>query len=485
MSARPDPAVENEPTQRLRPGAVTTGGMLFMAVAATAPLTALSSNVSLSVALGSGGATVGFLLGVGALMALFAVGYIVLTRYVTEAGAYAAFVEFGLGRSAGAAIAFIAVLAYNLAATGMIVATGYFAALTVEDAIPLQLPWFAWSALALAVITFLGVRGVEIAQRVTTVISLAQFAIIAVLGIAVLTQRPQGWAAAASTVVPTDLLSTGATLTIVFCLVSFGGFEATAVYGEEAAAPRRSIRNATYLGLAMLVSVFALSTWSLVAAYDDPIAAAAQDPGSLVGRTAALFLGAWSGPVLNALVTVSFLAAGVAFHSMACRYMFSLGRSGLLPRGLARTHPRHGTPYRGSAVQVAVTILVILPFALTGGDPLATMFPAFSGITSLALVIMMFGCCASLVVASLRGRVVEGWWQTILAPSAAGLGMLGCISLIVANYSGITGSDSPIVAAAPAVLVLVAGYGALRRRRLDTRSRSEARPLLLTRPGRP
>lgn len=442
-----------------------------MAVAATAPLTALSSNISLSVALGSGAATIGLLLGVGALMAVFAVGYIVLTRYVTEAGAYAAFVEFGLGRSAGAAIAFVAVLAYNLAATGMVVATGYFAALTFGDAVPL--PWFAWSAVALAVIMFLGVRGVEIAQRVTTIISLAQFSIIAVLAVAVLAQRPHGWAAAATTVVPTDVVSAAAALTIVFCLVSFGGFEATAVYGEEAAAPRRSILNATYLGLALLVVVFVVSTWTLVAAHDEPIAVAAQDPGSFVSTTAALFLGTWTGPVLNALVTMSFLAAGVAFHTMACRYMFSLGRSGLLPPSLAHTHHRHGTPYRGSVVQVVVTALVILPFAVTGGDPLITMFPAFSGITSLALVIMMFGCCASLIVAARRGRVTESRWQTILAPSVAGLGLLGCIALIVMNYSGITGSDSPLVAAAPTVLVLFAGYGVLRRRRLDAGTRPD------------
>ena len=58
---------------RLRGGTVSTTGMIFLVVAATAPLTALSSNISISIGLGAGTETVGYLAIVGALLALFSI----------------------------------------------------------------------------------------------------------------------------------------------------------------------------------------------------------------------------------------------------------------------------------------------------------------------------------------------------------------------------------------------------------------------------
>ncbi|GAA5040779.1 APC family permease [Thermocatellispora tengchongensis] len=438
-------------------------GMVFMVIAATAPLTAMASNMSLSLGFGVGAGSVGLLLLTGALLAVFAVGYVVLTRYVTNAGAYYAFIGFGLGRETGAAAAFVATLAYNLAAGGMIAATGYFADIAVTSYLGVDLPWYAYGAVALVITFFLGLRGVEMAQRVTSVISVAQFGIILLLGLAILVGRPGGWSL--SVLSPGEMFSGNVAMTLVFCLLCFGGFEATAIYGEEAHAPRRAIRVATYLGLALLVVVFAFSTWSLAAAYGDVKSAAGEDPGSLVFRAANLYLGEWSGPLFSALVAFSFLAAAVAFHNMSTRYMFALGRARLLPVFLARVHDRHGTPYLSTYVQVAITLVMLVPFAASGADPIVNLFPAVSGITSLSLLTLMLGCCVSVAVAALRGKVTERWWETVLAPAVAGSGVLAITVIVVANYQAVTGSDSPLVALMPALPVLAALYGVLVSRR--------------------
>lgn len=454
-------------TTGLRAGAIGAAGMTFMVVAATAPLTAMSSNIALSLGFGVGAATTAVILIVGALLAVFAVGYLVLSRHVTNAAAYQAFVQFGLGRTAGAATAFVAALAYVIATTGMIAATGYFGALTISALTGLAVPWWALSAIALVLVYGLGVRGLEIGGRVTTAVSLLQFVVIVALAVAVLVRRPHGWSTEVFS--PVAAAGPGIALTVVFVLLCFGGFEAAAAYGEEARAARRSIAIATAGSLALLVAVFALGTWTLSAAVDDVRALAVADPGGLVVTVAARYLGPWSGPCLAGLVTISFLAAGVAFGNLATRYLFALGRAGLLPTRLAVVHPRWSSPLAGCRVLAVAAIVVLVPFAALGLDPIVALFPALSGITALALVLMLTGCCASTVVAALRGKLSESRWATIVAPTAAGLTLLGALVLVVVQYDQVTGSDAIVVRLMPLSLLIAALWGALAVRRAPAR----------------
>ncbi|MEV5807227.1 APC family permease [Streptomyces parvulus] len=448
---------------RLRGNSIGALGMTSLAVAATAPLTAMTSNVSLSLGFGVGAGTVGLMLVVGALLAVFAVGYVVLSRYVTNAGAYYAFISYGLGRATGSAGALVAALAYNLASAGMIAATGYFTNIAVTSYGGPSVPWWAYGAAALAITFFLGVRGVDVAQVVTALIAVVQFAAILLLGVAVLVRSPENWSA--EVFAPSEMFHGNVALTLVFCLLCFGGFEATAIYGEEAKAPRRSIKIATYAALLILLLVFCFSTWSLTAAFDDVQGEAAKDPGALVFTAATVYLGDWAGSLLSALVSLSFLASAVAFHNMAARYMFSLGRPGLLPGFLCRVHHRHGTPHAAAYTQAALSLLVLIPFVIAEADPITNLFPAVSGITSLALLALMAGCCASVVSAALRGRLTESRWATVVAPGIAGLGILAIAVIVVTKYRDVTGSDSLAVALMPVLPVAAALYGAFASRR--------------------
>jgi amino acid transporter len=438
-------------------------GLTFMVVAAAAPLTAMASNISISLAFGVGGGTVGLLVLVAALLAVFASAYVALSRHVVNAGAYYAFIGFGLGGSAGAGAAFVATVAYNLAAGGMIAATGYFADVTAMAYLDLDLPWYLYGLFALVLTAYLGRRGVEITQRFTTGISLLQFVVIVALGVAVLFQRPEGWSLGVFG--SSQMFEGNVAMTLVFCILSFVGFEATAIYGEEAKAARRSIRVATYTSIALLVAVFVFSTWSIVAAFDDVKAEAAADPGSLVFRTADIYLGSWSGGALSTMVTVSFLASGIAFHNMAARYHFSLARAGMLPQVCARVHDRFGTPHWSSGLQIAISFVMLVPFVLVGADPILNLFPAVSGITSISLTSLMIGCCLSILVAGVRGLLPESRWATVMAPSIAGAGLTAILAIILLNYEQVTGSTELIIALMPLIPLAAAIYGAVAFRR--------------------
>lgn len=454
-----DSADPRTSTPQLRRGSIGAFGLTFMVVAAAAPLTAMASNISLSLGFGVGGGTVGLLLIVAALLTVFASAYVALSRHVLNAGAYYAFIGHGLGGSAGAGAAFVATVAYNLAAGGMIAATGYFADITAINYFDVDLPWWHYGIVALALTAVLGRRGVDITQWFTTCISLLQFAVLALLGIAIAFQRPSGWSL--EVVSPAAMFEGNVAMTLVFCVLSFVGFEATAIYGEEAKAARRSIRVATYSSIALLVGVFVFSTWSIASAYADVKAAAAADPGSLVFRTADVYLGSWSGGILSGLVTVSFLASGVAFHNMAARYHFSLARAGMLPGRLSRVHDVHGTPHVSSAAQCTVSVVMLVPFVVVGADPILNLFPAVSGITSISLTSLMLGCCVSILVAARRGLLPEGVWATVVAPTVAAVGLAVILAIILANYQEVTGSTEKIIAFMPVIPLAAAVYGAI------------------------
>lgn len=59
---------------------------------------------------------------------------------------------YGLGRTVGAATAFIAGIAYNMATIAMVAATGYFAKVTVSQYLSLDLAWYWYTLAALAVV---------------------------------------------------------------------------------------------------------------------------------------------------------------------------------------------------------------------------------------------------------------------------------------------------------------------------------------------
>ncbi len=434
-----DPAsTGTRPAGGLRRGSIGVAGMVFMVVAATAPLTAMASNLSLSLGFGAGAGTLGWIVLIGLLLVVFTSGYVALARTVVSAGAYHAYISHGLGPAAGGAAAFVAGIAYNLACAGMIVAAGFFTDLTLATYAGVDLHWSVYSVVVLGLVWLSGYSGIGIASRLTTVVSLAQFVLLGALSVAVLLQRPGGFVVDGFT--PSATFSGGFALTAVFVLLSFAGYEAAAAYGEECNAPGRKIKQATYLALGLLVLVFLISTWTMVAAYEDVAATAGADPGGALNGVADRYLGSFAGAVISGIVAFSFIAAAVSFHNLSTRYMFALGRAGLLPQALGRTHPVRSTPHVAVGVQLVIDVAIIVPFAAGGADPLSALFPAISGVTSLALIALMATCSLSAVVASVRGTLSGSVLATRIFPTVAGIGLLAVGVLIVANYQQITGS---------------------------------------------
>ncbi|MBB4660571.1 APC family permease [Conexibacter arvalis] len=468
-------ALPRAPRRTLMQNAIAYPGMVFMIVAITAPLTTIASSYSLSLGFGVGPGTIALTIAMAAVLAIFAAGYVAISRHVVNAGASYAFVAYGLGRRVGAATAMVLFIAYNLAAASMTAGAGYFAVLFGQQYLSLDLPWWVYAGGVWAVVAACGFRGLLDTKRVIAVLSCVGFAILLAVGIAVLVQDHPTTPSVGVGTWP----STGAiAFTLAMIAVSFAGFESVASYGEETG-QNRNIARAIYTALAVLCLIYVFSTWSLIAAFDDVQAVAGADPGLVLPLAAETYLGSWAGPLIAGSAVLSFAAGAVAWHNAAVRYMFAFGRSGLLPTGLSRVNQR-GVPVVAVATQAVVIVAVIAPFAIAGFDPLTGLFPAVAGVNTVAYVFGLMMLSVSVFASSVRGRLGDAsYFVGRVAPVVSTICFLVILGCIVANYDSIVGSDSLVIKLAPAILVVgaVAAAWAERRRSPAEAPAAESREL--------
>ena len=103
------PAVRDREPHRLA-GRLGPAAIVFMVVAAAAPLTVVAGTFPIGIAAGNGAAYPASYLVCTAILILFAVGFTAMARHVPGAGAFYTYVGHGLGRHMGLGAAFLALL---------------------------------------------------------------------------------------------------------------------------------------------------------------------------------------------------------------------------------------------------------------------------------------------------------------------------------------------------------------------------------------
>ena len=91
----------NTGSNQLRRNSLGLIAVTFMVVSAAAPLTGVAGAVPIAFLLGNGTGVPATFLFMTIVMLLFAVGYVAMSRHVTNAGAFYAYAARGLGGQAG------------------------------------------------------------------------------------------------------------------------------------------------------------------------------------------------------------------------------------------------------------------------------------------------------------------------------------------------------------------------------------------------
>ncbi|WP_232666562.1 APC family permease [Pseudonocardia sp. TRM90224] len=441
-------------------GSIGVAGIVFLVVAGAAPLTAIGGALPVMLAIGNGpGVPMAFLV-VAVVLLVFSVGYAAMSHHVVDAGAFYAYVTRGLGARLGLGAAGLALLAYTAIQAAIYgLATTTLQGLITKYGGP-EIPWWVLGAALIAVVGVLGYRSIDLGARVLGVVLVVEIAVVVVLAVTILAKGGPAGYAATSFSFSTFFQGDGTGIAVMFAVASFVGFEATAIYGEEAREPRRTIPRATYIAVILIGVFYAIASWTIVVAYGpDQVQAAAQaDTAGLVFAAAAQYVAPVFADVMAVLLLTSLFAALLAFHNAISRYLYALGRQGVGPEALARTHERHGSPYVGSATQSASAAVLLGLFAVAGADPVRTLFTWMSGVATVSILLLMMLTAMAILVFFARNRVDGRVWNTRVAPVLGLVGIAVVTALVLMNFTTLI-SGSVVLAATLLAVVGAAFLG--------------------------
>lgn len=448
------------PTGRLAKNSVGLAHIVFFVVAAAAPLTAVVGASPAAFAFGNGAGVPGAFVLAGILYLLFSVGFTAMSRHVGGAGAFYTYITQGIGKPAGVGGALMALVTYSAVQIAVYGLFGVFMAGAMSPVA--ELPWWAWSFAALVVVHVCGQRNIAFSGTILGICMIAEIAILLLLdlGIVFTGGGPEGFSLTAFA--PSSVFTPGLGVALVFVVGSFIGFEATAIFGEEAENPEKTIPRATYLAVLLITVFYAFSTWAIVQFYGPSAVQTTAQAGleTFYFTASDKVLGAWSSQVMNVLLITSLFACVLSFHNTLNRYFFALGREGLAFRLLGKVHPMHGSPYVAGMLQSAIAAAVLALFILAGADPYTVVFSWMSALAVIGILAVQVLVSAAVILFFRREKTAHGLWTTTIAPLLGLAGLLGALGLVIANLSLLSGSESLIVKSFPFLIVLVGLLGA-------------------------
>ena len=195
------------------------------------------------------------------------------------------------------------------------------------------------------------------------------------------------------------------------------GYDTLTTAAEESKNPQRDLPIAVILSLVLaMVMYFGVSlVLTGMVPYTElnvpaPVSAAFEARGLH-----------WIGFVISVAAVCGIASVVFAFMLGAARIWFALSRDGLLPRWFAKSHPKHGTPYRPTAILGVAT-------AITAGFIPLTELAKLVNIGTLSAFILI---CASVLILRIRRPELERRFRTPFLWVLAPLGILFSLFLII------------------------------------------------------
>ena len=255
-----------------------------------------------------------------------------------------------------------------------------------------DIPWPVLALVAIAIVWFVGRRGIDVGARFLGLLLALETGILLVLAVAIVVQGG-AHGIEFSTFTPNAIFAPGMAGVLAFAFAAFMGFESTALYRSEARDPDRSIPRATYWAVGFMAVFYCFIVWAIVQAFGAAQVqqAAGDDVADLFFTAMTTYVGTWATDVMSLLIVTSALASQIAFHNAINRYTYALARDGALPRILDRTHPVYKSPSRAGNLQTILAAVVIAAFGLAGADPyyqllLVLNTPGIVGIIALQVI---------------------------------------------------------------------------------------------------
>ncbi|MEV0640911.1 APC family permease [Streptomyces sp. NPDC050619] len=454
----PEPTLATGPSTALTPSApalrrtLGVGSLVFMVVAAAAPLTVVGGTVPLVFSTSQSTGVPAHYLIAAVVLTVFSVGFTTMSRYVHNAGAFYTYVRAGLGKFAGTGSATLALFSYAVLAISVYAYCGAATTNALDHYFGISTPWWVWTGLTALLVAWLGYRDIELSSKVLGLLLVGEVAVILILDVAVIARGGHSsltW----SPFSPVSASEGNPGIGLMFAFFGFIGFEATAVFRDETRDPHRTIPRATYIAVISIGLFYALSSWAIAmgSGVTRVVSDSTADPEGLVVTLAGDYVLPVLGDIIQVLLVTSLFACVLSFHNVVTRYQYALGAERVLPARLGRIHPTHGAPSWSSLVQSAVSAVALVAVAAAGLDPVTQIYAWLSGAATLGLLLLMSLTSVAVIVYFARHATAHSRWRTLVAPALALAGLLGVTVLVVDNFPLLVGGTAVAWAMAGAV----------------------------------
>jgi amino acid transporter len=364
------PAAPAAPSPRrdfdhLREHSIGLPGVLFQSITHMAPAAAVAYSIYISVP--HAGAALPLSVGLALAACLLAANSIgQLAKELPSAGGLYTYAARTLGPYWGFIVAWLFLLFEPLVAPFLFLECGWamHEVMATEVGWHYSGQWWIWVLLTAAIVFLLTYRDIRISAKAGVILGVFEIGVFAALAIWILISNagdlnlqpfnpnhaPEG-------------AFTGVGKGMVFAILAFIGFEASAPLGEEAKHPRRAIPRAVVyscLGIGLFYVLLSYA-WVFGSGGVDSFVKTAGASGDPWRALAKVF---WGGGWVLVFVAIinSIVANSNAGFNAATRVFYAMARNGIAPKALARTHPKFKTP--NVAIIVNTVIALVLSFAL-------------------------------------------------------------------------------------------------------------------------
>lgn len=432
-------AANSESRPRLQGGRLGTVAVAFFVIAAAAPVAAFA-GASPVIFSAVGSATPLIYPIAGILVALFAVGYLRMGRSISNAGGFVVYIAKGLGPTWASGAASLVLVTYLSLQVGLWAQFGVFADQLVGRLTGVSIPPLVWILVMIFATTALTIRGIDASLRVLGVIIVLEILAVVALIVAVVADRGIG-VFTLDGFTPDALFVPGIGVALLFAFSCFTTFEATVVFSEEAREPRRTIPRALSLVIAFVAVFYFIGTWA-VSGYigaDNVQGVAETTYATMIFDVGGQSAGEWLAIVLEILVVTSFIAMLLGVSNMFSRYLFALGRTGVLPRHLS-TLSDSGLPRRAIATNGLVVAVIVAAFLLAGADPMGVVYSWFLALGTAGFIgILLLTSIAVVLFFARTGEWRSNVASTVVAPIFAVIAFAIVAWITVANYDVLLG----------------------------------------------
>lgn len=422
-------------------GRMGPGALMLTVLAFSAPIAVVEGFIPFTILFDGPGATFGFLL-TTIILVLFSIGYVTMARHVPKPGDFYAFISSGLGKVPGLGAAFLAVVAYLALLGGTYIFLGVSTNSLITSLGGPQTPWWIWAIIGWIGVSTLGYFHIELSAKILSIAMLVEITIVMIFNVAVLISGgAEGLSAQPFT--PSAFASGDMAVTMVYAILVFLGFEATALFRDEVRDPDRTIPRATYGAVLTVGILYTLSCYTLVSAFGSQAwEVAKNNPTSMF----AVAIGKFVSPVFEQItygsVILSLTAALISIHNVLSRYVLNLAVDKALPTYLSKVHERHSSPHTASTAVAAIAALFVAPFIVMNADG-ASQYGIAAGIGGVGVIVLMALVSFSVIAWFARSGIPAGEnaFKVFIAPGIAAIVMTVSVLFAVAHLELIVGGE--------------------------------------------